>query len=164
MTTESWSVFNGRSHNLIQRSAKKGRSWRTSTEVAGPCWAPTGLWPLPATIIHPETTKRPHAPRPAAVCQETVMNLFSRQPCYLGPRFQVRVCTQWDLKSNHLLHSPTPLLDSQPSPFTKHQFLGTLSLRRYLPFGTEGVCSTGCVFCVLRVRLTICPFGRFLCV
>ncbi|TNN76345.1 hypothetical protein EYF80_013424 [Liparis tanakae] len=56
------------------------------------------------------------------------------QPWYLGWWFRVRECTQWDLKPNHLLHSPTPLFDSQPSPFTKHQLLGTLS-GRYLPFG-----------------------------
>lgn len=80
----------------------------------------------------------PPAPSPGAKCQELLMNLFSRQPCYLGLRFRVRECTQWDLKPNHLLPSPTPLLDSQPSPFTKHQ-LGILS-HCYLPFGTVGVC------------------------
>ncbi len=86
----------------------------------------------------------PPAPSPGAVCQELLMNLFSRQPCYLGLWFRVRECAQWDLKPNHLLHSPTPLSDSQPSPFTKHQFLGTLSYR-YLPFGMVGGCMTGVV-------------------
>lgn len=84
----------------------------------------------------------PRAPSPGAGCQELLMNLFSRQPCYLGPWFRVRECTQWDLKPNHLLHSPTPLPDSQPSPFTKQQFLGTLS-HRYLPFGMIGLSLTG---------------------
>lgn len=101
------------------------------------------------------------APSPEAVCQELLMNLFSRQPCYLGLRFRVRECTRWDLKPNHLLHSPTPLPDSQPSPFTKHQFLGTLS-HRYLPFGMAGLGLTGgggsfciCV-CVLYVCVCVC--------
>lgn len=103
-----------------------------------PDWAVTGLWPSTAPITHPTTP----TPSPRAVCQELLMNLFSRQPCYLGLWFRVRECTQWDLKPNHLLHSPTPLPDSQPSPFTKHQFLGTLS-HRYLPFGMVWVCLTG---------------------
>lgn len=91
-------------------------------------------------------------------CQELLMNLFSRQPCYLGLRFRVRECTRWDLKPNHLLHSPTPLPESQPSPFTKHQFLRTLS-HRYLPFGMAGLGLTGsfciCV-CVSYVCVCVC--------
>lgn len=108
-----------------------------ATQRGGTETALTGLWPATAPITHPTP-----APKPGAVCQELLMNLFSRQPCYLGLRFGVRECTQWDLKPNHLLHSPTPLHDSQPSPFTKHQFLGTLN-HRYLPFGMVGVCLTG---------------------
>lgn len=88
-----------------------------------------GLWLL-ATIIHPSTNTQPciHTQThhrhtcPRAMCQELLINLFSRQPCYLGPWFKVGECTRWDLKLNHLLHSPTPVPDSQPSPFTKHYF------------------------------------------
>lgn len=124
---------------------------RTVQLVAGqkkPNWVVTGLWPATAPITHSTPTI---APRPGAGCQEPLMNLFSRQPCYLGLRLGVRECTQWDLKPNHLLHSPTPLPDSQPSPFTKHQLLGTLS-HCHLPFGMIGLCLRGvagaavCVF------------------
>lgn len=96
-------------------------------------------WSSGITQIQPPP---PHAPSLGAGCQELLMNLFSRQPCYLGLWFRVRECTQWDLKPNHLLHSPTPLPDSQPSPFTKQHFLGTLS-HRYLPFGMVGLSLTG---------------------
>lgn len=119
----------------------------------------TGLWPTTVPISHP--TMNTPTPSPGAACQKLLMNLFSRQPCYLGLWFRVRECTQWDLKLNHLLHSPTPLPDSQPSPFTKHQFLRTLS-HRYLPFAMAGVCLIGvgrggriCV-CVLHVYVCVC--------
>lgn len=115
-----------------QRGGTEKKPDMGSWQVSGP------HSPHPSTLLTPHS---PHpstlAPSPGAVCQELLMNLFSRQPCYLGLRFRVRECTRWDLKPNHLLHSPTPLPDSQPSPFTKHQFLRTLS-HRYLPFGMAG--------------------------
>lgn len=69
------------------------------------------------------------------------MILFSRRPRHLGLCFRLRECIRGDLKASHLLHSPAVIFVSQPSPFTKHQFLRTLS-HRYLPFGVVGVCLT----------------------
>lgn len=88
-------------------------------------------------------TSPPPTPSPKAVC-------------HLGLCFSAQECTQWDLNPNHLLHSPTSLPDSQPSPFTKHQFLRTLS-RCYLPFGmTAGDGSFFICVCVLYVCVCVC--------
>lgn len=97
----SWGVFNHRSHSPTQRrpSCDGGPSCSKRSRTEKGNWAVTGLWPRTTPIMHPP-----------------LLNLFSRQPCYLGLWFQVRECTHWDLKPNHLLHSPTPLPVSQPSP------------------------------------------------
>lgn len=164
----SHSVFNGRSQSPMQRGVSSGGGL-CCLERGGDRKSLTGPWRVSGPQQPPSLTPPTPTPSPGAACQKLLMNLFSRQPCYLGLWFSVRECTQWDLKPNHLLHSPTPLPDSQPSPFTKHQFLGTLS-QRYLPFGMVGVCLMGgwqwrlylclCIVCVclcVHVRLSICP-------
>lgn len=144
---------------LIQRKAKCA-VWG-ETQLKSVNWAPTGLWPLTTPIIHPDTNKHP---LPLSSSQNPEMNLLSKRLYYLGLWFQVRECIQWDLKPNHLLHSPIPLPNSQRSPFTKQQFLGTLSLRCYLPFGTDGVCLTVCVFLCCMCDWPSVLSGDFLCI
>lgn len=153
---ESWwsshCVFNGRNQSLVQRGVSSDGGLyclrRGRTEKA---WLVCDR-----SLAHSSSQWAPHHTHPLPV-QELLMNLFSRQPCYLGLWFRVRECTQWELKPDHLLHSSTPLLNSQPSLFTKHQFLGTLS-HRYLPFGTVGVCLTrgGGSVCVCVLYMCAC--------